>query len=207
MNQDQDIKVPNTENKHRWIKVWDPFVRLFHWATVIFFSAAYITEDDFLFIHSWSGYILLTLIMLRIIWGFVGTQYARFSNFSYSLSHTKTFLKNTLSFKAKRYIGHNPAGGLMIFALLLVIGSTALSGIVLIALEEQQGPLVYLFDSTKFTSAPHFLSSMVEALHEFFAHTCILLIFCHVCGVIIESLIHKENLAKSMVTGLKRPEE
>ena len=66
------------------IKVWDPLVRFFHWALVSAFTIAYITEDDFLTIHSWAGYLILSLLCIRFVWGFIGTRYARFSDFTYS---------------------------------------------------------------------------------------------------------------------------
>ena len=100
------------------IKVWDPLVRFFHWALVSAFIIAYITEDDFLTIHSWAGYLILSLLCIRFVWGFIGTSYARFSDFAYSATNIIQFLKDTLRLSAKRYLGHNPAGGAMIFLLM-----------------------------------------------------------------------------------------
>ena len=100
------------------IKIWDPLVRFFHWALVSAFAIAYITEEDFLTIHSWAGYLILLLLCIRFVWGFVGTRYARFSEFAYSQKTITQFLKDTLRLRAKRYLGHNPAGGAMVFLLM-----------------------------------------------------------------------------------------
>ncbi|MCF6194871.1 MAG: hypothetical protein L3J46_11125, partial [Kangiellaceae bacterium] len=87
------------------IKVWDPLVRFFHWALVTAFIIAYLTEDDFLTAHSWAGYLILILLCIRFVWGFIGTRYARFSDFIYSRENIVQFLKDTLSLRAKRYLG------------------------------------------------------------------------------------------------------
>jgi cytochrome b len=180
------------------IKVWDPLVRLFHWSLVMAFTIAFIAEEDFLTLHVYAGYTILALLGVRIIWGLLGTRYARFSNFVYSTDTIKQFIKSTLSFKAKRYIGHNPAGGAMIILMIISLLITAATGIAVYGAEEQAGPM-----ATWFGQYSHFWGEVFEETHEFFANFTLLLIFVHVAGVIIESLIHKENLVKSMVTGLK----
>lgn len=181
------------------IKVWDPLVRFFHWSLVSAFIIAFITEDELLSVHSWAGYLILTLISIRIIWGFIGTRYARFTNFVYSPENIRQFLKDTLQFKAKRYLGHNPAGGAMIILLIISLLITTISGILLLGAEEQAGPLAHLF-----IHAGGFWSDVLEELHEFFANFTLLLVALHVLGVIFESLIHKENLVSAMISGFKR---
>ena len=180
------------------IKVWDPLVRFFHWSLVSAFFIAYITDDDFLTIHSWAGYLILVLLLIRFIWGFVGTRYARFSDFVYSVENIKDFLKKTLVLKAKRYIGHNPAGGAMVVLLMISLLMTTTSGILLLGAEEHAGPVAHWFSETK-----GFWSNTLEEVHEFFANFTLLLVFIHVVGVLVESLIHKENLVSAMITGFK----
>ena len=180
------------------IKVWDPFVRLFHWTLVLSFFIAYITEEDFLGIHSFAGYAVLTLLVLRIIWGLVGTRHARFSDFIYSPATIKQFIKDTFSFRAKRYIGHNPAGGAMIIFMIISLLITTLTGIAVYGIEEQAGPL-----ASWFTLHDTFWGEAFEEVHEFFANFSVLLILIHVTGVIFESFIHKENLVKAMIDGKK----
>lgn len=180
------------------IKVWDPLVRFFHWSLVSAFIIAFLSEDDFLTIHSWAGYLILGLLIIRIIWGFIGSRYARFSNFVYSTENIKQFLKDTLALKAKRYIGHNPAGGAMVILLMLSLLMTTTSGILVLGAEENAGPVAHWFSATS-----GFWSSALEKLHEFFANFTLLLVFIHVVGVFVESVIHKENLLSAMLTGFK----
>ncbi|MFK5893379.1 MAG: cytochrome b/b6 domain-containing protein [Pseudomonadota bacterium] len=180
------------------IKVWDPLVRFFHWSLVLLFFIAFITEDDFLRIHSFAGYIILSLVCFRILWGFIGSRYARFSNFIYSLKNIKQFVKEILLFKAKRYIGHNPAGGAMIILLMSSLLICTITGMAVYGVEQQAGPM-----ASWFTQHTRFLANVFEEIHEFFANFIMFLIVIHVFGVIFESVIHKENLVKSMITGWK----
>jgi len=180
------------------IKVWDPLVIFFHWSLVSAFVIAYITEDDFLTIHSWAGYLILALLVIRIIWGFIGSHYARFSHFVYSRENIMQFLKDTLHFRAKRYLGHNPAGGAMVILLIISLLITSVSGIFLLGAEENAGPIAHWF-----VQAEGFWGNALEEVHEFFANFTLFLVLIHIAGVIVESLIHKENLVSSMLTGFK----
>jgi len=87
------------------IKVWDLLVRVFHWSLVSFFLIAYISGDDFEFIHTWSGYAIAGLIVFRLVWGMIGTKYARFYNFIKSPTEVRSYLKSLLAGQAKRYLG------------------------------------------------------------------------------------------------------
>jgi len=183
------------------IRGWDPLVRFFHWSLVTAFFIAYITEDDLLTVHSWAGYLILTLLLIRLVWGFIGTRYARFSDFIYSPRNIIQFLKDTVRLRARRYLGHNPAGGAMVMILLFSLLLTTISGVLLLGAEEQAGPVAHWF-----TQSAGFWGDVLEELHEFFANFTLLLVFVHVIGVIVESLIHKENLVSAMLTGFK-PEQ
>lgn len=186
-------------NNNHTIKVWDPFVRMFHWTLVLSFFIAYITEEDFLSIHTFAGYTVLTLLLLRIIWGLIGTRYARFSNFTYSPETIKHFIKDTFYLRAKRYIGHNPAGGAMIILMIISLLMTTLTGLTIYGIEEQAGPMAGWFGDKD-----SLWEDIFEETHEFFANFTLFLVFIHVAGVIVESFIHKENLVKSMIDGRKR---
>jgi cytochrome b len=183
------------------VKVWDPFVRIFHWGLAMAFFIAYVTEEDVLVVHTLAGYVLMGLIALRLAWGFIGTEHARFSDFNYSPGAVWKFLGDTMRFRAKRYIGHNPAGGAMIFLLLLSLLMTAFSGLAVYG-AEGAGPLAYMFSG----SGP-MVEEAFEELHEFFANFTLLLVFIHVSGVVIESFIHRENLVASMLHGYKHINE
>ena len=188
-------------NEQKTVKVWDPFVRIFHWTLVLSFFIAYITEEDFLGIHTYAGYIVLALISLRIIWGIVGTRHARFTDFVYSPATIKNFLKETFQFKAKRYIGHNPAGGAMIILMILSLFITTFTGLAVYGAGEHAGPL-----ASWFIQSSSFWGDFFEETHELFANFTVLLIVVHVAGVIVESMIHKENLVKAMIDGKKKSE-
>lgn len=181
------------------IKVWDPFVRVFHWILVAAFFIAYITEEDLILLHTWAGYTVLGLVLSRILWGFIGSGYARFSSFVFSPATIKNFLKETLLLRAKRYIGHNPAGGAMVLLLLASLLITGASGIVIYGIEENAGPLAGML-----AGAGDAWEDIAEAVHEFFANFTLFLVFVHVGGVIVESLIHRENLVRAMFNGFKR---
>jgi len=181
------------------VSVWDPLVRIFHWVLVGAFFIAYITEEDFLTIHSWAGYTVLGLLIVRIIWGVIGTKHARFKDFVFSPQQIIQFLKDTLFLRAKRYLGHNPAGGAMVILLILSLLITTFSGLIIFGIEEGQGPL-----ASWLSGSSHFVGDIVEELHEFFANFTLFLVFVHVAGVLVESLIHRENLVKSMLNGKKR---
>jgi len=186
----------NTTNT---VNVWDPFIRIFHWTLVLSFFIAYITEEDFLTIHTFAGYTILTLLTLRIIWGLIGTRYARFSDFSYSPQTIKEFIKDTFYLRAKRYLGHNPAGGAMVFLIIISLLITTLTGVAMYGIKEQAGPL-----SNWYMQKDSLWGDVFKETHEFFSNFSLLLVFIHVTGVIVESFIHKENLVESMIDGKKR---
>jgi len=197
-NNIQNLPITSNENRKE-VSVWDPLVRIFHWVLVVSFIVAYITEDDFLTIHSWAGYIILGLLAIRILWGLIGTKHARFSDFIFKPSHVIQFLKDTLLLKAKRYIGHNPAGGAMVILLMASLLMTTLSGLIILGIEESQGPL-----ASWLSGVSHSVGDVIEEVHEFFANFTLFLIFVHVVGVLVESLIHRENLVSSMINGKKK---
>src|SRR3990172_3916023 len=123
------------------ILVWDILVRLFHWSLVISFAVAYLTAEDSEQWHAYFGYAVLGLISFRMVWGVVGTKYARFRDFVYTPPAVYKYLKGLLEKKPEHYIGHNPAGGWMIDALLLSLFVVTISGLQVYAIEEGRGPL------------------------------------------------------------------
>jgi len=216
------------------IKVWDPIVRIGHWTLVIAFFTAYFTEDDFMTQHILAGYVVGIVVCIRILWGLFGTgKHARFSDFIYKPSQVFDYLKGLIQGKAQHYIGHNPAGGAMVIALLLSLCVTVYSGLALYAVEDHAGPFANIYGST-FINLPSInviqtaQASSVEShdedkhektmmtgenaeedeafwedLHEFFANFTLLLVALHIAGVIISSKIDHENLVKAMITGKK----
>lgn len=181
------------------VRVWDPVVRIFHWTLVITFFIDYFTEEDLLTVHVWAGYILVSVLLIRILWGFVGTQHARFSDFVVSPSVAYQYLKDTLYLRAKRHLGHNPAGGFMIVVMLVLLVLIGISGLLLYGADKHAGPLAALFvGGGKEWEEP------LEIIHEFLANFMLVMVIIHIAGVVVESKIHNENLARAMVNGLKK---
>lgn len=180
------------------VKVWDPLVRLFHWGLVLAFFTAYLTEDDFLTAHTYAGYTVLGLVLFRIVWGIIGTRYARFSSFVSSPRLVWQYLKDTLILRARRYLGHNPVGGAMIILLLISLSLTTFTGIAAYGAIESAGPL-----GSTLGNAGEFWEDVFKETHEFFANFTVMLVAIHVAGVLVVSLLHRENLVKAMFTGYK----
>lgn len=167
------------------VRVWDPFVRLFHWSLVILFATAWLTGDEVQNIHETSGYIIAGLLAARVIWGLIGAQHARFSDFIYRPATVVGFLVDMARGRASRYIGHNPAGGAMVIALIATIAGIAGTGIMM-------------------TTDMFWGVSWVEDLHEVLSTLALVLVGLHVVGVVVASFEHRENLVRSMFTGRKR---
>lgn len=167
------------------VRVWDPVVRVFHWSLLIAFVAAYFSGDDWENLHIKIGYFVAGLVAFRIIWGLIGSEHARFRDFIYRPGTIIAFLRDSAAMKAKRYVGHNPAGGAMVIALILAITLISVSG--------------YMMGMDAFWGA-----EWVEELHEGAVNLTLGLIGLHILGVLLASFEHKENLIKSMITGKKR---
>jgi cytochrome b len=177
------------------IKVWDLPLRIFHWLLVAGFFIAYLTEDDLLTIHVWAGYLVTGLLVFRLIWGFVGNDYARFSSFLCSPIKSLAYVKDLIALKTQRYLGHNPAGAAMIVLLLVSLLATVITGFAVYGADQAAGPLASIGSANE---------KMWEEVHEFFANFTLVLVVAHVIGVAVESYIHRENLARAMVHGFKK---
>ena len=167
------------------VKVWDPFVRVFHWSLVGLFAFAFLTGDEWQTPHERAGYVIASLVAARILWGLFGSRHARFASFVRSPLRVLGFLKQTASFSAPRYLGHNPAGGVMVVALLAAIGVIATTGYMM-------------------TTDAYWGVEWVEDVHETAAWATLGLIGLHVAGVVLASVEHRENLVRAMFSGRKR---
>ncbi len=206
----------------RRIRVWDLFVRLFHWSLVAVFFIAYFTEDEAMALHAWAGYAAGGLVLLRIVWGFVGPRHARFSDFVCGPSRAIRYVVDLAAFRAKRHIGHSPAGGAMALMLMAGILATVWSGMELYAADEGKGPLA--------GNSPVVAQALAngekeeekdddedddeknsedfwEDTHDVLANLTFLLVIIHLGGVILASIVHRENLIGSLITGYKRSGE
>ena len=203
-------------------KVWDIFVRTFHWTLVGSMIGLYLSGDDFESVHTILGYFVICLVLLRIIWGFIGTKHARFHDFLYRPSKIYHYLKSLINGNPTHYIGHNPAGGLMVIVMLLSLLVTAFTGLKTLG-SEGKGPLtnagisILRFahadededdDDDRTYKASHHQKNhkeeFWEEIHESRTSFMIFLIITHLVGVIVSSWIHKENLILAMINGRKK---
>ena len=190
----------NMNNKNRArdkILVWDLPTRIFHWFFVLGFIVAWVTHenDRFLYEHVYAGYLFFGLLLFRFLWGWIGSHYARFHTFAYDWPSVTAYLKGLLNGEAERHIGHNPAGGWAIFIMLLLGIIVSITGLLVLGGEEGHGPL-HLFVSYE-------VGTSAKEIHETLAWVMLWIVVIHVCGVIVESLFHKENLIRAMITGFK----
>lgn len=220
-----------TGTRRVWVKVWDPLVRIGHWVLAGGFLVAYLTGEESTDIHVVAGYVVAAVVATRLVWGVVGSHHARFANFVRGPGAVFGYLGGLFTGKAKRTVGHNPAGAAMIIALLIGVGGTAISGMALYAVEEGKGPLAGFISVSAASAAPEGAEAesfedeenehderataaregkendaeeMYEDVHKAFVNFTLLLIVLHIVGVIASSLAHRENLVRAMITGRKR---
>jgi cytochrome b len=178
------------------VYVWDPFVRLFHWSLVLTFTVAYVTEDP-LRVHIWAGYLVGALVVARVVWGFVGSPRARFSDFLYAPATTIGYVRDLALFRPRlHYLGHSPGGGYMVILMLVFLAATVGTGLIVYGGEHQAGPLAGMFTEE--------VGETVEEWHELFANITLGLVLIHIAAVALASFVHHENLVRAMVTGYKR---
>ncbi|HET7586729.1 MAG TPA: cytochrome b/b6 domain-containing protein [Gammaproteobacteria bacterium] len=179
--------------------VWDIFIRTFHWLLVTAFVVAYLTAEEIETVHIWAGYVTGILVAMRIVWGFIGPEHARFSDFVYSPARVAATARDLARFRGKRYLGHNPVGGASALVMLCLLVIITLSGLAIYAAADNAGPLAWWLGG-----ADRKVKGILEEVHEISANIMVALIILHIIGVIFESFLHRENLVKSMWTGLKR---
>ena len=167
------------------ILVWDVPTRVFHWLLVLCFAGAWLTSESerLQMIHYAFGYSACALVLFRLVWGLIGTKYARFSQFIKAPSEIIGHLKGLLSGHEHSSPGHNPVGGLVMLGLMLAILVIGLTG---------------------YFSIKEFLGNLMSEAHEAIASLTLGLVIIHVVAAIVMSLLQKENLVKAMVDGRKK---
>lgn len=189
---------PHT-GENQTMLVWDRFLRFFHWMLVLCFATAFISgEVHASFTHELVGYVLCVLVAARIYWGFKGGEYARFRAFMFPVDETLGYVRSMFRGNPGHYIGHNPAGALMVFALLGLLLLIFASGFLTLGAIDYEGPLVFLANRVSDEASYAFLH-----LHEFLTHAALVLVGLHLLGVLVGSIQHKENLVRAMLTGKK----
>ena len=166
------------------IKVWDPLVRLFHWSLVLAFAANALMIDDDSKLHQWVGYGIIGLVLLRILWGFAGSHYARFASFPPSLEGAREQLIDIATHRSRVHVGHTPLGAWMIYNLLLALLVLCLSG--------------YLMTTDMFWGV-----EWPEEVHEVAVTWTEVSVVLHILAVIHESRRTGVNLPRAMIRGYK----
>ncbi len=166
------------------ILVWDVPTRVFHWLLAVSFAGAFLTAESERYreIHVTLGYTLLGLIAFRLVWGFLGSRYARFRSFLFRPVEIIAYVTSLAKARPAHYAGHNPAGSVSVYLLLALGMLTGASGV--LALQDIGG-------------------DVLEELHEMTAYAMLAVVALHVAGVVLSSVMHRENLVGSMITGLK----
>lgn len=178
------------------VRVWDIPIRLFHWALVSCFIIAWFTLDNrYLEIHIFAGYLMGGLILFRILWGIIGGPYARFHDFAFGWSKVQEYLKDVLDKHPSRFLGHNPAGSWVIYLLLALSLLIVITGLLAFGGEERHGPLA------GFLNYPQ--GRLAHEFHEGLSWLMLGTVIIHVIGVLVESLLLRENLVTAMLTGFK----
>lgn len=170
------------------VVVWDRFVRLFHWSLVACCVLAYFSTDSIGWVHKGAGYAALALVGARLIWGFVGSASARFASFVPGPRRLLTYLRAVLRHEEPRHLGHNPAGAVMILALLAAVTGIGVTGFMM-------------------TTDAWWGNETVEDLHMLLVDGAVVAVLVHVAANVYGSWRHRENLVLSMITGRKPSDE
>ena len=166
------------------VLIWDLPTRVFHWLLAASFLGAFVTAESERFrdVHVALGYTMLGLIGFRLLWGVIGTRYARFGSFAFVPRSVVRYVKSLFTRSPQHHPGHNPAGSWAIYALLALAVVTGLTG---------------------YAAYNDIGGDWGEELHEAIANAMLAVVFVHIAGVVVSSLIHRENLARAMISGYK----
>jgi cytochrome b len=179
-----EFSSPTQTEASATVQVWGLPLRVFHWALAALVLTAWFSANVYDTLHEIAGYLTVALIAFRLVWGFIGPSYARFANFVRSPVIVLRHLRDLAHRREKRYLGHNPAGGAMIVALLALLVISTVSGWMQ-------------------TTVLFFGVEWVEKLHAYTSHLVLILATVHVLGVLFTSLSQRENLVLAMITGRK----
>lgn len=166
-------------------KIWDPFVRVFHWSLVGLFTANALIVDDDSWLHEWVGYAVAALVGLRILWGIVGPHHARFAAFTPKARDVLEQITDIATRRRRAHLGHTPLGALMIFNLLVTLTGIGVSG--------------HMMTTDAFWGV-----EWVEEVHEVLVTWAEISVIAHIAAVLYESHRTGINLPRAMVTGTKR---
>jgi cytochrome b len=147
-------------------------------------------------VHVWAGYGLVALMIFRLVWGLCGPEYSRVVSFLYPPRDTFEHLRGLLLLRPPHYVGHNPTGALMVFALMGVLMALVATGLLVLGGEEKQGPLAAVI--------PYSVGFAAKRVHLWLVLLLLALVTGHIIGVVTESLLTHDNLVRAMITGWKK---
>ncbi|WVH08970.1 MAG: Cytochrome b [Fluviibacter phosphoraccumulans EoVTN8] len=175
---------PQALQEETRILVWDIPTRIFHWLLVLYFIIAYLTSESerWQLWHVTAGYTFGALLLFRMLWGIVGSRYARFSQFVRSPRQVLAYLSSLLTRSPEHFTGHNPAGALAIVGILSLNLLTVLTG----------------------WASFNDYGDWIGELHEGIVNVLLIIIGVHIVGVLVSSVLHRENLVRAMINGHKR---
>ena len=192
--------VSEKQEKVHPVKVWDLPTRVFHWSLVALVAIGLITgflsPEWWMGVHLWAGYGTVLLVVFRLVWGIFGSEYSRLETFTFTPREVIAHIREVFFLRPTHYIGHNPAGALMIFALIFILAGITISGLLVLGGEENQGPLA--------GAANYQIGDMAADIHEALTFILMVLIAFHIVGVFTEIHLSGENLVRSMIDGIKR---
>ncbi len=179
------------------IRIWDLPTRTFHWLFATASIVAWFSGDDarYTHLHTFAGYTALALVLFRLVWGVVGGRYARFSQFVRGPFAVLAHFKGLRHASREHYLGHNPAGGWAVIVLLTLVGLLGLSGVAVLGGEEGFGPLAGVFTIGQGVA--------IHEWHQGLAWGLLGMVLLHLAAVALESVLQRENLPRSMITGYK----
>ncbi|HRF62737.1 MAG TPA: cytochrome b/b6 domain-containing protein [Candidatus Competibacter sp.] len=179
------------------VKVWDLPTRLFHWILVMLMIAQWLTaeNDSTIQYHIWGGYTVLVLVLFRVIWGFAGSDTARFRDFIRGPGAALAYVKALLRGETPLYLGHNPMGGWSIVAMLVLLLIQAGTGLFANDDIMTEGPLYgWVSKGT---------SDWLTTIHKFNFNLLLLVIAVHISAVLFYLFVKRENLIHPMLSGRK----
>lgn len=167
------------------VRVWDRFVRFFHWTLAGCVLVNFFVLDDGDTLHQWLGYTASALVVARVVWGFVGSRYARFSDFFPTPARLRHHMRQMLARTPDPHVGHNPLGAVMMLALMALVLALGLTGLLQ-------------------TTDRYWGDEWMQALHEGLANALIALVGLHAGAALVMGRLERINLVKAMVTGIKQ---
>ena len=168
------------------LRLWDPLVRLFHWSLAGVFIANYFFNEAGESWHIWLGYYALAWLPVRVVWGFIGSPAARWSDLWPTSARLAEHARALVAWRPYHRLGHSPLGALVMILMMLCILALGVSGFMMEEIDYFWG------------------EDWLQELHELFAHGLLVLVCLHLLAALVESLRLRENLPLSMITGRRR---